>query len=419
MYRIQSETSSDITTWKLKNGLKVYYKQTEREPGEFDLQMFSVGGYASLPRSEHVSAWLSTEIARESGLNSLSGDQMICALDDRSLEFEMKIGMFDRSIQISGKASELTYGLKLIHSLFTAPQFNEKGLKKTVSRISKKLSKIREKRENWNRDLFLKINFGDTDLFSPISEVSVRSIDPEKSAAHFKNFFSNPAEFTLVLVGDLEPSRIMASLKNSLDTLPALPIISRAPLFLPEFSKTNVNTEISGFSRYKPGLTRLTFPLKGNTYTPTELNPVCAVLKKRLSNALPDRDPILQTLKIYHEFPLFPYLDETWIVIRFSSPRDKTIEYRETVLKTLACLRHQPITKEEFHWACRELASQKPIMMSNAHELSLIADYCKAGWNLHDIYCENTGSTRQKKMFKKIRNRYPKVRHYSTISLYP
>jgi zinc protease len=414
------ELSHDqIVETTLKNGLRVCLKKSDLEPGEFDFQLFAVGGFAHLPVADQPSAWLATEIAWESGLDQLTGDELECALDDHSLEMSINLNSFDRQIQAAGPTSELIYCLRLTKLFFTDPQFDEEGLKEALNHARRRLQHKGKMGQVFDEETALKINLRNWSVISPFHALDLAKIELPKAKASFKHFFSNPAEFALVIVGDFEPQKIIPLLEESLGSLPASPVISRGELTSPSFPTGITKKEFVGITRYRQGLTRLTFPLSLQTIDPLALDLLCSILKRELT-----AHSILGQLEktcfnVSYSFPLFPYMQPCWLVMKFSCSTPHIHSVCQEILKKMEAIQQEGISEELIRFAIQEWADKRNQISNNSYVLSLLSDYYRAGWDIRQLYPSPDHTLQEKEMVKKVLDCYPNLNQYSMISLHP
>jgi zinc protease len=408
-----------VTELTLKNGLRVCLKQSSHEPNEFDFKIFAVGGYASLPTADQPSAWLAADIAWESGLDDQTGDELECSLDDHLVEMNVKLGLFDRQIEAAGPSSELAYCLRLTRLFFTNPQFNETGVKDALTHARQQLQQKGKTEELTACEISAKINMRNWYLVTPFNSLDLMKIELAKSEQLFKDFFHNPAEFVLVLVGDFNLHEIIPLIEESLGTLPIYPVKQWKQPEPPPFPDGITKKEFSGFTRYKKSQTTLTFPLSIQSIDVVNLDLLCIILRQRFQSEAHPTEQWKKDINISYRFPLFPYVKPLWLVIKFTSLAPEVLAINQTILKTLENIKLTGITENEIKAAFSEILVNRSNAIDNAHELSqLVNDYC-VGSDKRQIYTLPLQEGEEKKMQKKILDSYPNLNQYSIISLHP
>lgn len=403
----------------LKNGLRVCLKKSNTEPNEFEFQLFAIGGIAHMSISDQPSTWLAANIAWESGLDQLTSDEFECALDDHSLEMAIKIDIFDRKIEAAGPIAELDYCLGLTKLFFTHSQFNEIGLHEALAEARKRLQNIGQANKLADEETALKINFKNWYHICRFHSLDLAKVDLHKAQHIFKKLFMNPAEFTLVIVGDFNPQQVMNSLEKSLGSLPTYPIIRLNQLNPPPFPDGITKKEFRGATRYRESVTRLTFPLSVQTPDPALLDLLCLTLRQELASESATGELEKIGLNISYSFPLFPYLQPCWLAIKFSSPEQEIADLQQGIIKKMEKIKQKGITSKSLHIALQELANRKERVSDNAYTLSSLANFYRAGWKIEQLYLSPDQNLQEKEMIKKLTECYPQLNQYSIISLHP
>lgn len=409
-----------ITEVTLKNGLRVCLKQSSLEPYTFEFQLFAVEGYATLPISDQASAWVATDIGREAGLAQYTSDELENALDDHSVEMQTTLGPFDRQIEMTGPSTELPFCLHLICLLFTHPQFNEQSLKEVVAHTRQQLErKNKMSKLIMGSETFTKLNMRNWHIFSPFNSWDLNTIELAKVERLFKQFFSNPADFNLVLVGDFNSQEILPLLEESLGSLTAFPVLQPHALIPPAFPEGITQKGFSGIPRYQESYTYLTFPLDIQSIDPVTLDLLCICFKQRFVSEANSQEQWKKQLKISYRLPLFPYLKPLWLMIKFRSSADEVSSIRQAILKTLENIKQQGISEQEVKTAYLEFIMHKPVASNNAYEVAQLANYYRANWDILSLYALPDPEIKEKELFKKLKDCYPNLSQYSLISFHP
>lgn len=408
----------NITEAKLKNGLRVCLRQSKQEPGEFTYQLFAVGGYSSLEAADRPSGWMAADIAWESGLDKWSGDALDRLLDDHQLDMKVSLGLFDRKIEASGPTEELAFSLDLNRLLFTNPQFNEEGYKNALVQKRRQLQQ-KNIAGLKGRDVSLKINMRNWSTVSPCNILDLDKADIRKAQTIFKIFFSNPAEFMLVLVGDFDPKTILPLLEKTIGSLPGVPPRPWTQPKHPSFPEGIVKKKIFGSNLYKKCYTRLTFPLTIQTIQPATIDLFCIILKNRFQSDSGEQAKWKKEIRINCQYPLFPSLDPIWLVIKFTGSSSEIEPNCKTVVNILETLKKTGITENEIHSAYEELVRQRSQKADNVCELEELASYYQAGWDILQLFPAVNQKEQEKTMLKNVSECYPDLKQYSIISFYP
>ncbi len=417
--KINESEQSPVTEFTLKNGMRICLRHSNREPGEVEFQLFALGGYAALPQQERPAGWLAADTTWESGLDQHSSDELACLLDDHAIDLKIHIGLFDRYVEATSPTSELAYCLRLVNLLFTQPQFKPEGLKEALANTLNKMQKKEAAGDLTGREVFLNINMQNWKMLAPFTPKELHAVKLEQTARLFKQFFSNPADFTFVLVGDFEAKTLLPVLEESLGALSPLPKQSWDTPSAPSFPEGISKKEFSGITRYKTSLTRLTFPIQAQANDLATLDLLCIILKRRCLSQLAHCECLHKSLHVNYELPLFPRLDPIWFVIQFSSPTAEVHPMAQAILKILEGVKQKGMTEKEVVIAFQEAERNRQTFIDNTSELLSLANIYKMNGNVENLYKPVFKDKQEKEVLKKILNCYPPLDQYSLISLHP
>ena len=195
-----------FTEWTLKNGIKVVIKTTEFKADEVLMQAFSKGGLTQVATADLPSAELATMIVSMSGIGRFTAPQLEKALAGKTVSVTPEIAENVERINGSSSVKDLETMLKLTYLYFTAPRRDEEAYQTTIALLRNQLA---------NHDKNPKAAFSDSvQLMS--SNHSERSllfnnelldkVNLDKALAIYKARFANPADFTFIFVGNINPN---------------------------------------------------------------------------------------------------------------------------------------------------------------------------------------------------------------------
>ncbi|EFH42422.1 peptidase M16 family protein [Arabidopsis lyrata subsp. lyrata] len=172
-----------VTELTLSNGMQVCYKSTDFLDDQILFTGFSYGGLSELPESDYISCSMGSTIAGE-------------------------IGMFGyKPSMLMDMLADLETALQLVYQLFTTnvmPQEEEVGI---VMQMAEEAVRARE-RDPYTvfANRVKELNYGNSYFFRPIRISELRKVDPLKACEYFNSCFRDPSTFTVVIVGNLDPT---------------------------------------------------------------------------------------------------------------------------------------------------------------------------------------------------------------------
>ena len=195
----------EATEWILSNGIKVVFHPTDFKADEILMQAFSKGGLSQVKTEDLPSAEVATSLIEMSGIGRFSATQLEKALTGKTVSVSAEISENVERMHGSSSIKDLETMLQLTYLYFTSPRRDEKAYETFMGIMRNQLA---------NRDKNPKIAFSDsvqmmstnhsprTILFN--NEMLDR-VSLDKALAVYKARFANPADFTFVFVGNINP----------------------------------------------------------------------------------------------------------------------------------------------------------------------------------------------------------------------
>ena len=195
----------EATEWVLSNGIKVVFHPTDFKADEILMQAFSKGGLSQVKTEDLPSAEAATSLIEMSGIGRFSATQLEKALTGKTVSVSAEISENVERMHGSSSIKDLETMLQLTYLYFTSPRRDEKAYETFMGLLRNQLA---------NRDKNPKIAFSDsvqmmstnhsprTILFS--NEMLDR-VSLDKALEVYKARFANPADFTFVFVGNINP----------------------------------------------------------------------------------------------------------------------------------------------------------------------------------------------------------------------
>ncbi len=195
----------EATEWMLSNGIKVVFHPTEFKADEILMQGFSKGGFSQVKTADLPSAAVATSIIQFSGIGRFNATQLEKALAGKTVSVSPEIAEKTERIQGSSAVKDLETMLQLTYLYFTAPRRDEEAYQTLVSIFRNQLA---------NRDKNPKTTFSDSIQMMSTNHsertvifdtTTLKSVNLDKALAVYKARFANPADFTFVFVGNIDP----------------------------------------------------------------------------------------------------------------------------------------------------------------------------------------------------------------------
>ncbi|KAL3829959.1 hypothetical protein ACJIZ3_018761 [Penstemon smallii] len=200
-------SSIGATELILSNGMRVCYKCTDFFDDQVLFTGFSYGGLSELQECDYFSCSMGPTIAGEIGVFGHRPSVLMDMLAGKRAEVGTKLGAYMRSFSGDCSPSDLETALQLVYQLFvTSPEPGEEDVK-IVMQMAEESVRAQERDpytafSNRVREL----NYGNSYFFRPIKIDDLRRVDPFRACEYFRNCFKDPSTFTVVIVGNIDPS---------------------------------------------------------------------------------------------------------------------------------------------------------------------------------------------------------------------
>lgn len=405
----------EVTEFELKNGLKVVLKPTAFDEGEFFLRIAALGGYANLPDKLRPAAESLHEVIWESGLGSLTGDQLSVYLFDNSLELNFKIAVSERFIEGEGETKNASLLFSLIKDLFARTKLNQDRLSVVRDRLKESIERKQCDRSCQFDAIYTQVNTGG---YKPLAGLTVASLDQityENLQKVFLSAFHDPSEFVLVITGDFSVNAMVKLVQETFEDIPAA---RRSPIWLetpmPHFPKGVVKEILPNDN--SESLTRISFPI----VVPIDdknlhlLDLMVEMIESRLIAQAEKKYSDLSIFDVYYEFPIYLLMASPWITVQFHANNDDTDSLIKFVFTQLNDLKSNGPVEFDINTA-RETQKQSDEYWSreNHYWVSLLSQYYLMGWDKNRMIKTNEISS--KTLSEAIKEYFP-LDNYTIVS---
>ncbi|KAJ9183853.1 hypothetical protein P3X46_007659 [Hevea brasiliensis] len=142
----------------------------------------------------------------------------------RRVEVGTKLGAYMRTFSGDCSPSDLETALQLVYQLFTKNVIPGEEDAKIVMQMAEEAVRAQE-RDPYTAlaDRGKELNYGNCYFFRPIRINDLRKVDPLKACKYFNSCFKDPSTFTVVIVGNLDPTIALPLILQYLGGIPKPP----------------------------------------------------------------------------------------------------------------------------------------------------------------------------------------------------
>ncbi|OMO91641.1 hypothetical protein COLO4_18247 [Corchorus olitorius] len=287
----------------LSNGMRVCYKCTDFYNDQVLFNGFSYGGLSELPESMYFTSIMGSSFAKEIGLFGHRPSVLMDMLAGKRVGLNISISSYKRAFYGSCSPFYLETALQLIYKLFTTNVTPDDEV--IIERVMQVLEEsiVAQERDPhtpyYNRSR--EINYGKSYFFRPFTRSDHQKVDPLKACEYFNSCFKDPSTFTLVIVGNIDPTTAVPLIQQYLGGIQKPP----NPIFhlnnnecikgLPyEFPKTTIREIVWSPMKEEQCRVGISFPIELNKETTEEEINYAGFLSQLLENKL------MQLLRFKH-----------------------------------------------------------------------------------------------------------------------
>lgn len=196
----------EATEMLLKNGVKVIIKPTQFKSDEITMRAFSEGGLSKVANvNDLYSASLATTIVQFNGIGNLSSVELDKTLTGKIASVSPYIGQYSEGMSGSSSVKDLETMLQLTHLYFTKPRKDDNAFGALQNMYRTTLANAEKNPSKAFSDTIRMVSSG-YDPRTIIQNIDMLDkIDQDKALKIYKERFANPADFTFVFVGNIDP----------------------------------------------------------------------------------------------------------------------------------------------------------------------------------------------------------------------
>lgn len=201
----KENTDLGVTEWTLSNGVKVVIKTTDFKSDEIRMFAFSQGGYSKYPVKDLATAELASTIVQFNGIGNFSMTQLEKALSGKNISVSPSIDRFSETMGGSSTVKDFEEMLKLNYLYFTAPRQDDQAFGTLYSMIFNNLSTRDNNPKTAYSDHIERAMYGNSERNIIFDTTVLKTVDQKRALAIYKERFANPADFTFMFVGNIDP----------------------------------------------------------------------------------------------------------------------------------------------------------------------------------------------------------------------
>lgn len=373
-----------ITQVTLTNGMRICLKPTLFEEDEVLIRLTAPGGYAALPASQRAAAELSAQMAWESGLEGRSTDKLTALIYEHSIELYAKVLPYHRILEGTTESEGTKIFFDLVKGYSTEKKLTREGFER-ISKVAKELVRLREQArsspaEEWSRLVHTQ---GVVPL-KPLTLQDLNTMELARAQQFFAEYFSNPADFVCVIVGNFDVEAIIPQLVEDFGGIPSKGPTQLASAPPPAFPERTLTKRIPAPGS-KECLARITFPL-APIQNPQQLRMASLMAQVMDTRLRPLISREVQEIASSLELPLYPDLNLTWLCIQFRCPPHKIETVQKAVIEEMKKMLAEGPSETELAVSWKQFRQKEGLWHNdNQYWLSALSDYFLRDWEWEEL----------------------------------
>lgn len=215
--------STNLHQYSLSNGMSVYLKKTDLKKESISIFLTAENGLNLFSEKLYACAKVAPQYVEEAGLSGLTSIELKDALSGRLINFTPFVSLKERGVVGCSSSKDLCFFLKLVFALFKERNSSTQAFNKLCSLVDQ-----RNQAEELNSEarffrVASQLKFKDHYAFSKIKS---ENISQNGILSALESLFSDPSQFSLILVGDFELESIEELLKEYVASLTGNKIIT-------------------------------------------------------------------------------------------------------------------------------------------------------------------------------------------------
>lgn len=222
--KITQNAAVGTTEMLLKNGIKLIFKPTTFKKDEISMRAYSEGGLSKVKNVDDLAtASIATSIVANNGIGDFNAVDLNKALTGKIASASPYIGTYEEGMSGSSSIKDFETMLQLVYLYFTAPRKDDDSFGALVNMFKTSLANA-EKNPNkaFSDSIRMTASANDPRVVLQNMEM-IDKLDQDKAIEIYKQRFANPADFTFIFVGNIDPNdkvtqKLLATYLGSLKT---------------------------------------------------------------------------------------------------------------------------------------------------------------------------------------------------------
>ncbi len=423
---IKRHEKSQVTEFLLENGCRIFFKPTSFEKDYFAIHAQAIHGIRDLPLYEQTAAKFADDFYARCGLGDFDLTGLRKILNEKTVAIYTRLGPYLTKIQtVSGK-KDLETAFQAVHLLFTNPGYSKAAFEKALKEKGEYLRNRPLNPKNLLTDAIIAVNTEDHPEMRPLQLEDLKQVDFATTKRLHQQAFSHPADFSMVIVGNVEEDVVKEYIERYLASLPQEEQAEIKRTYTPIPFPPGVTRKEVYAGKESACTSLLTFPAPILDSKSARRFAIwsCALVQARLQDVLRKQMGKTYTptcLFLPSPIPALNPIDPSETLISISCDPNHLKKVEEALFREIASLQKEGPGEEEMKSAKTQfLLQRRQFLNTNSGWLNTLA--ADALWKQEpddfDRYQEDLSAFDKETAREYLRQIFP-PHNYTIVTLYP
>ena len=199
--------------------MKIVFKPTDIKEDELIIRGFSAGGLSMVKDEDMASAGFLGNVVQDMGIGEFSRTDLTKLLAGKKVNVTASLTNEQDVISARTSPKDIEAALQMIYLYFTQPRWNETDYKTWLEKVKADyVNADSEPRKAFSDTVNVMMN-NHSSRALPMSYKLLEKVSLEKLKAIYKDRFADPANFTFILVGKINPDQVKPLFEKYLASL--------------------------------------------------------------------------------------------------------------------------------------------------------------------------------------------------------
>ncbi len=221
--KVKKESKNEAlgtTTWVLKNGLKVVVKPTQYKADEVQIAMTAHFGQSSLSDEHYWTSSFLPIMINYMGVSKFSSTDLNKQLSGKNASVQVSVDDYESGIIGEGSPKDLETIMQLLYLQFTAPRFAQDDFNVIMNQYRPYFENAQKNPDYIATVQRYKTLYGNHFRRQQLSPEILDQVKFEHIEPAYKALFSNAANFTTYIVGNVDLATLKPLVEKYLGSLP-------------------------------------------------------------------------------------------------------------------------------------------------------------------------------------------------------